>query len=163
MIHGNASEQRTLTILKKQAWKEGNRKAIEELSTIQIPFGSWEELYYQRKWSARFSGQRSSKKTYPKKLFKDWSDQWMPLFLEASSTDLTKSINSLDCPTYFFISTNDLVANNQLSKQYFKQLIIEKKKLVWFYESTHEIPSEEPERFSEALLTLAEVENWHNK
>ena len=155
LINGDESERLTLESIHQQASEENNMEAISELSKVKIPFNSWEELYYQRKWTAYFSGGPTSKRTYPKKLFEEWASKWMPLFLEASSTDYTESIKTLRCPVYFFISKKDLVANHNISSQYFENLSAEHKTIVWFTESTHEIPSQEPKKFSEEVIKVA--------
>lgn len=157
MIYGDEAERLTLDLIRKQAIVANNSEAIEELSQINIPFNSWEQLYYQRKWTAHFSGVKASQKTYPKRLFEEWSDKWMPIFLEASATNHIKSVTELKCPVYFFLSKKDLVANYNISLQYFEQLNSKKKEIVWFTESTHEIPSQEPKKFSQELVKLASV------
>ena len=123
MINGNESERLTLDFIHQQATNTNNSEAIAELSKIKIPFSSWEQLYYQRKWSAYFSGSKSSKKTYPKRLFEDWSLKWMPFFLEASSINYAESVTQLNYPIYFFLAKKDLVANYAISQKYFDSLI----------------------------------------
>ncbi len=78
----------------------------------------------------------------------------MALYLEASIVDLNIEVPELNCPVYFFLSTSDYVANYQVAEQYFNHLQAEHKKLVWFEESTHEIPSQEPRKFAKELLQL---------
>jgi len=67
MIYGDKAERLTLDLIRKKAVLANNSECIEELSKINIPFSSWEHLYYQRKWTAHFSGVKASQKTYPKK------------------------------------------------------------------------------------------------
>jgi len=49
-----------------------------------------------------------------------------------------------------------LVANYQISQDYFEAIKAPKKELIWFQESTHEIPSDEPKRFVEEVLRIKE-------
>ena len=158
LISGNVSESMTLNLIRQRAKDENNPKANEELSEVTIPFTSWEQLYYQRKWTAYYSGGASTKKTYPKKLFENWSSQWMPIFLAACAIDYPSIVQELRCPVYFFLSRKDLVANYTLSEKYFNDLKADQKQLVWFEESTHEIPSEEPKKFSEELIKIVAAE-----
>lgn len=58
LIHGVESEQQTLETLKEKANATNNTEALNELSQVQIPYRSWEELYFQRKWTSYFFGGR---------------------------------------------------------------------------------------------------------
>ncbi len=159
MIHGDESERLTLEFIRKEAKSANNKEAIEELSQVKIPFESWEQLYFQRKWIAHFSGTKSTNRTYPKKLFEDWSYKWMPIFLAASATNYDETVKELKCPVYFFLAEKDLVANYEVSQQYFNNLMAKDKEIVWFTKSTHEIPSQEPKKFSQELIKLVPLED----
>jgi proline iminopeptidase len=148
LIYGNESERETLDILFHQAVNSNHVEAIAELSEIEIPFGSWKQLYLHRKWITYFSDDNSSKKATPKKLFENWSIKWMEVFQEASSINHLKSIRSLDCPVYFFLSENDLVSNFRVSQKFYNNLVADKKEIIWFKESGHTIPIQEPNKFS---------------
>jgi pimeloyl-ACP methyl ester carboxylesterase len=154
MINGDESDRLTLELIRQQANLANNKEASAELSKIDIPFNSWEQLYFQRKWTAHFSGTIASNKTYPKKLFEEWSYKWLPIYLEASSINYNESVIGLNCPVYFFLSEKDLVANYKIALQYFENLIADQKEIVWFTESTHEIPSQEPKKFSQELVKI---------
>ncbi|WP_462248870.1 alpha/beta hydrolase [Ekhidna sp.] len=154
MINGDESERTTLASIREEAELEKNSQAITEISQINVPFDSWEQLYFQRKWSAYYSGDKASQKAYPRRLFQEWSDKWMSIFLEASSVNYNESVPELNCPVYFFLSKNDLVANYHVSTQYVNNLVAPSKEVVWFSESTHEIPSQEPKKFSQELIKL---------
>lgn len=154
-IAGEASDRKTLSYLLRRASSDGNATALVELQNVQIPFESWEQLYYQRKWTAYFSGVKASKRTYPRSLFEEWSGTWMSLFNEACRVDYRTAAHDLDCPIYFFVARKDLVANFEITQDYYESLKAERKHLIWFDESTHEIPTQEPKRFSEQLIKIA--------
>ncbi len=158
MIYGDASDRLTLELLKAKANKNQNIQATEELNRIHIPFASWEELYYLKKWTAYYSDEKVSVKTYPKSLFEEWSDKWMPIFQEAASTNVFETVPALDCPIYFFNSKKDLSANYVIADNYFNELKADHKQFIWFFESTHEIPNQEPEKFAQELIEIAKVE-----
>jgi len=155
MIHGDASEEQTLQLIREKAKQTNNSQAIEELADVTIPFTSWETLYVQRKWTAYFSNAKSSKRYYPKALFKEWSAKWMSIFLEASRTDYSQIVQKIDCPIYFFLSKKDLVSNYKLAEKLVQDIEADQKEIVWFYNSTHEIPSDEPKKFSAAIIDIA--------
>jgi proline iminopeptidase len=155
MIHGDESERRTLELIREKAQQLNNTEALAEISKITIPFASWEELYFQRKWTAVLFDDKANIKQYPKSLFKEWSSKWMPVFLEASKVNYSQTVPEIHCPIYFFLSKNDLVANYSVTQQYFDDLAASRKQLIWFDQSTHEIPSQEPKKFSEELIKIS--------
>ncbi len=159
MIHGNESESKTLELIYQKAKKSNNTEALKEISTINIPFRSWEELYYQRKWTAYFSDGKLSNKQYPKSLFKKWSLKWMPVFLEASKVNYNETVPEVLCPIYFFLSEKDFVSNHTVTQKYFDGLKAKQKEVIWFNESTHEIPSQEPKKFSTELIKISQSLN----
>lgn len=148
------SERLTLDTIRELAEKEQNTLAIQELADIEIPFRNWKELYYQRKWTAHFSGVKVTPKTYPMHLFETWDKTWFDLFMKASEVNFIESAPELKCPAYFFIARKDLVSNSKVTGIYYEQLKAPVKELVWFDKSTHEIPSQEPKEFAWELLQI---------
>ncbi len=155
MIFNNESETVTLGLLKQKAQAQNNTAAQEEISKINIPFENWQELYFQRKWTAILLDNNGTKKAYPKSLFESWSEKWMSIFLEASKVNYQEKAKEIHCPIYFFISKNDYVANYKVAERYFQQLKADRKQLIWFDEASHEIPNQEPKAFSQALIKIA--------
>lgn len=155
MIHNWGSERLTLELLREKAAAADDPLAREEIDRIHIPFESWEELYFQRKWTARLLGDGASRRAYPEALFRNWSEQWFALFLAASAVDYREVAPTLDCPVYFFQSRRDYVANYRIAVDYFERLVAERKEIIWFEESTHEIPSDEPRKFSTELIRIS--------
>ncbi|MEO1051755.1 MAG: alpha/beta hydrolase [Bacteroidota bacterium] len=156
MIHNDRSESLTLALIKEKAKTANNKEALSEISGINVPFGSWEELYFQRKWTAFFSQGNTSGKQYPKSVFENWSQKWLSIFLEASMVNYTETVPEIHCPIYFFQSNKDLVANYRITQQYFDSLKANQKEIIWFDQSTHEIPGQEPEKFSQELIKLSQ-------
>jgi pimeloyl-ACP methyl ester carboxylesterase len=153
MIHPDESEQLTLALLQEKATISGDIAATDEISKISIPFNSWEELYFQRKWTVHFL---DKKKFNPnqKKVFEQWSEKWWPIFIEASKVDYAETVPAIHCPIYFFISKNDFVANYLVAENYFNSLHANQKQIIWFEQSTHEIPTDEPKKFGEELINI---------
>ncbi|MGB5323412.1 alpha/beta fold hydrolase, partial [Lutimonas sp.] len=155
MIYQDKSEQLTLALLKEKARISGDKKTLDEISTIEIPFTSWEQLYIQRKWTNHYLDTRKSSNKYPKKLFEEWSAKWMPVFLEAAKVNYAETVPAINCPIYFFVSNKDYVSNYKVAEQYFNGLEADGKEIIWFDKSTHEIPSDEPKKFSEELIHIS--------
>lgn len=155
IVHANESERMNLARLRERAVEVGSMEAKMELAEVQIPFRSWEDLYHQRLWTATLLGDVDGEKVYPKSLVQEWSNKWLPVFLAAAAVDYRKEVPALACPVYFFLSERDFVANHRLGAAYFQALRAERKELIWFQKSPHEIPSDEPEKFSEELLKIA--------
>jgi pimeloyl-ACP methyl ester carboxylesterase len=73
---------------------------------------------------------------------------------EVSALDLVKAAPVLAMPVFFFIGRHDRVIAPQTSVAYFDRLRAPSKKLVWFEESAHEPPFEEPAKFNAAMVEL---------
>lgn len=155
MIHQDKSEQLTLELLQEKADNSVDRIARDEISKISIPFDSWEALYFQRKWTAEFL---NKEKFNPKqkKVFQQWSEKWWKVFIEASKVNYFEMVPVIDCPIYFFIGKNDFIANYLVTENYFKDLKASNKQIIWFEQSTHEIPTDEPKKFSEELIKISD-------
>lgn len=154
MISNWDSEEKTLELIQSKAKEENLTQAIQELVGVQVPFQNWEQLYFQRKWTAYFNGNKNASKAYPKSLFENWAPIWFDVFQEASKENFIESTPELECPVFFMIARKDLVANYQISQDYFEAIKAPKKELIWFEESTHEIPSDETDRFVEEVLRI---------
>ena len=159
MIHNNESERLTLELLHEKAGASNNAEALEELQKINVPFTTWEELYYQRKWTTYFFNNTTSDRKFPKSLFEEWSVKWLPIFLEASNVNYIQNIPEIQCPIYFFLSKNDFVSNYSVALQYFENLRAKQKQVVWFDEASHEIPSDDPRKFSNELIRISQQLN----
>ncbi|GAA4270885.1 alpha/beta hydrolase [Aquimarina gracilis] len=155
IIYGNKSEELILKALQEKVKGSNNERALEEISKINLPIRSWEELYYQRKWAAYFFNGVKSNRKYPKSLFKEWSIKWMKIFQEASMVNYAKEAPRIHCPIYFFISKNDFITNHMVTKNYYKNLEADQKQIIYFDQSFHEIPTEEPKKFSSELIKIS--------
>lgn len=157
MISNNESEELTLNLIREKAEKEKNIKAINEIKQIKLPFENWKQLQYQRKWTAYYSGVINKGRAYPSKLIRKWATTWFEVFLSASNENFKESIPILNCPVFFMSSKKDLISNFELSAEYFKELEAPQKELIWFEESTHSIPIEEPKKFVKELIRIGTI------
>jgi pimeloyl-ACP methyl ester carboxylesterase len=70
---------------------------------------------------------------------------------ELSALDLTKTVPMLQMPVVFIVGRHDHVIAPETSVAYFDMLSAPSKRLVWFEESAHEPPFEEPAKFNTAV------------
>jgi proline iminopeptidase len=73
---------------------------------------------------------------------------------EVSALDLTKAAPVVHVPVFFFLGRHDHVIAPETSVTYFDMLKAPSKRLVWFEQSAHEPPFEEPAKFNAAMLEL---------
>ena len=71
---------------------------------------------------------------------------------EVSALNLTKAVPALQVPVFFFIGRHDHVVDARTSVAYFDMLTAPQKTLVWFEESAHEPPTEEPVKFNTLMV-----------
>jgi len=153
-----------------EAERRGNRKALRELRAIGPPPRTAPKVITQRKWLTRFvgmirgmsmwrfsriivSGPESSIIDLPN-ILRGTMFSTYAMWDEVSALDLTKRAPVLQVPVFFFVGRHDHVIAPEISVSYFEMLKAPAKKLVWFEESAHEPPFEEPDKFNAAMLEL---------
>jgi pimeloyl-ACP methyl ester carboxylesterase len=153
-----------------EAERRGNCKALRELRAIGPPPHTAQKVISQRKWLTRFvgmvrgmsmwrfsrimvSGPESSILDLPN-ILRGTLFSTRTMWDEVSALDLTRRAPVLHVPVFFFIGRHDHVIAPQISVAYFEMLTAPSKSLVWFEESAHEPPFEEPAKFNHAMLEL---------
>jgi proline iminopeptidase len=157
IINPGESERLAFQWIDKKAKETDNAQAKIEIEEIDIPFKDWKDIYYQRKWTAYYSGKNVNDRTFPPSLFKNWSSEWLTVYNEACKVNYFENAPRLLCPVYFFVSNKDYVCNYNVTKLYYNTVEADLKELVWFKESTHEIPTDEPLKFSEELIKIGSI------
>jgi pimeloyl-ACP methyl ester carboxylesterase len=76
------------------------------------------------------------------------------MWTEVSALNLIRAVPVLRVPVFFFIGRHDRVIAPKTSIAYFDMLTAPSKKLVWFEESAHEPPFEEPAKFNALMAEL---------
>jgi pimeloyl-ACP methyl ester carboxylesterase len=150
MVNQWQSERETLEWLMQKAKAEGNAEALGELSRVHIPFGSPDELYYHRRWLQLANG----KNPFPKNYVRNWGKKWFALFSEACAINLFEAVPVIACPVYFFVGSSDRQASSTITEAYYKGVKAEKKELIWFTKSGHNLNLTEPNKFQETILGL---------
>jgi pimeloyl-ACP methyl ester carboxylesterase len=149
MIHQAESERIILDRMKEKARLSGNKKGMEELQTIKVPFENGEQLYYHRKWLFEYVG---SSTRASRNYVLGWATTWLTLFNEASRENLFEDLPQIGCPVYFCAGRKDFQTNFTLTEAYYKKLMAPKKDLFWFEKSAHLIPSTEPEFLQQVII-----------
>ncbi|WP_425253887.1 alpha/beta fold hydrolase [Janthinobacterium sp. NFX145] len=145
-----ASEKELLKTLKVHF--KDNAVASQELGSITFPFASDESMFYLRKWLFYKDGKEFATSEGFKTGFLQWSKTWSPVWNEVMNTDLPKTLQSVDCPVYFFVGKNDIQTSTRITQDYFEQLQAPRKGLFVFEQSGHQIHQDEPVKFQEAII-----------
>ncbi|MEL7120661.1 MAG: alpha/beta hydrolase [Bacteroidota bacterium] len=164
MVNQVESERMTLEMLKELAKKRKDKKAIEELSVVSIPYKSGQDLYYARKWLFDFEGKSFAKKKSFKNGVLSWSLTWLELFNESSLQNLFESTKKLDCPVFFIVGQKDYQTNYTMTQKYYDILQAPQKDIYTIEEAGHLIPYEQGKAFQDAIIenTLPIIEKSKN-
>lgn len=73
---------------------------------------------------------------------------------ELQDLDLAQSVPAVDVPVYFLLGRYDQHVSANVAAAYFETLQAPKKQLVWFEQSAHNIPFEEPALFDKTIMNL---------
>ncbi len=155
VINQTKSEQMLLKKLKDHAKSESNRTAREELNTVTIPFKSYEDMYYLRKWMFSYDGHPFAEKDLPllKQYMEDWAKTWMPTWNQVMRRNLITELPAISCPVYFFIGEKDFQTNFNIAKDYMKILKAPKKNIYVFKNAGHSVLTEEPEQVQKIIIS----------
>lgn len=78
------------------------------------------------------------------------------LFKEAWKIDFLKQAPELRTPIYFFLGRYDYTTPTKPVEEYFHILKAPYKEIIWFEKSAHRMDIEEPEKFQNAIMKIAE-------
>ncbi|CAL1518593.1 alpha/beta hydrolase [Chitinophaga sp. MM2321] len=173
------SEKIGLAYAIKMAEKEHNTKALLELRPLTARYPSTgtsglNDLFVQRKWLMYFGGVVHGKRNYndifkgitagENKLYNDSLNAEGEMFSinalwpSLLNADLFKSIPKLTVPVFFITGRFDYNTNAKLIARYFNFLSAPHKELIWFENSAHIMPFEEPEKFNEVMKEVKNSE-----
>ena len=165
-----AFEAASYTFVLAEAERRQHHKAIRELRAIGPPPHAFWDMVRERKWITHFAGivrgmslWRFTRITLggPEASILDLPNilqsqlvtpkaMWQELIL----VNLIKSAPALRMPVFFFLGRQDRVVVPETSVAYFDVLHAPSKRLIWFEESGHEPPSEEPDKFNGLMVGL---------
>ena len=165
-----ASEQRSYAFILAEAARRNHRKALKELRSIGEPPYDARAKMVQGKWLGYFFGVVRGVPFWkflrvvlagPEASILDAFNIWRgmqftqdAMWAEVSTLDLTTAVPLLRIPVFVFLGRHDHVIDAQTSAAYFESLNAPSKSLVWFENSAHEPPFEEPSKFNAAMVSL---------
>ena len=138
------SDSISLAMLKETMGK----KARDELSQVKIPFENWEQLYYHRKWLVRQEGQKFVQKSF----LQAWAATWFDVFVQSCNINLFESLQTINCPVYFFAGEKDYNTNHSITKEYFNIVSAPKKDLFLFADAGHGLPETDAGLFQDIII-----------
>lgn len=152
VVNQLVSEKHLLEKLIKYFKLKDNKTALEELTSIQIPFTRSEDLFYCRKWLFAMEGKWYAKTWLFKIFYSKWSDLWFPLWQEIMKINLTESLKEVKCPLYFLAGQADIQTSYDITNEYFDMLIAPAKDIYAFPGVGHLIPNEAPDKMQDIML-----------
>jgi len=153
-----------------EAERRQHRKAIRELRAIGPPPHAFWDMVVERKWITRFvgivrgmslwrftritlGGPEASIFDLPNILRSQLVTPKL-MWQELIGVNLIKTAPALRMPVFFFLGRHDRVVVPETSVAYFDVLSAPAKTLLWFEDSAHEPPAEEPAKFNGAMVEL---------
>ncbi|WP_234121258.1 alpha/beta fold hydrolase [Clostridium hydrogenum] len=164
------NERLAYKYVNEYAHKTNNNKAIKQLQEIGKP--PYNDLIsYMRirsKWTGRFKGTFykldvkqlvlklliSSEYTIVDiyKLIKGSTYSIETMLEEVSNLNLLNLVPELSVPVYFLLGKHDYTVPYEAAEKYFDKLIAPFKEIVWFDNSAHCLPFEEPLKFQKIII-----------
>jgi pimeloyl-ACP methyl ester carboxylesterase len=165
-----ASETASYKVVLAEAERRQHRKAIRELRAIVPSSHTFWDMVVERKWLTRFfgivrgmsmwrftritlGGPEASMFDLPNILLSQLVTPKV-MWQELMGVNLIKIAPALQVPIFFFLGRHDHVVTPETSLAYFDVLQAPSKTLIWFEESGHEPPTEEPEKFNRLMAEL---------
>jgi proline iminopeptidase len=154
---------------------DNNHEAIKELKAIEKrypPHGivQLDDIKIQRKWLGYYGGaiygQPNANKIFSRIKMEDnplydvqkaqaGNDYTFPILLdELMRVNLMESATTLKVPVYFITGRHDYNTPFELVEDYMEVLDAPYKEIIWFENSAHWIPFEEPEKFNDVLINI---------
>ena len=156
-----------------EAYRREDRKALKELEKIgPPPYASVDELLAVESWTERFGGVNHADISTGKLIWTALSTDEANLVDlvkfgqgnrfslthledEISRLDLSELYRSFAVPIVFLLGRYDRHVPSIAAEQYFESIQAPCKRLVWFEQSGHNPPFEEPDKFNTVMIKEA--------
>ena len=155
----------------REARRRKKADAIEALQTIGPPPHTVSEMLTSRRWVERFGGSFHAGLSTGRLVWTAWQtdeanlidlikfgrgnrfslDQ---LWDEFRTLDIDDRLTRFEVPVVFMLGRHDFQVPAVLAARYFERIDAPAKRLVWFEDSAHNPPFEEPDRFNGALVEV---------
>jgi pimeloyl-ACP methyl ester carboxylesterase len=166
-----ASERAGYAFVLEEAKRRGNARGVAELTKLGPPPYTNRQMMVQRRWLGRFVGMfgrvpfstalrvllfapGSSPFILPK-VFGGMFFSLRTLWPQVSAINLESAAPELKMPVWFLSGRHDHQVDAGVAEAYFNKLEAPKKQLVWFENSGHFVPFEEPEKFNKTMAAIA--------
>jgi pimeloyl-ACP methyl ester carboxylesterase len=166
-----ASERAGYYFVLAEAKRRGNARGIQDLTKLGPPPYTNQQMMVQRRWLGRFVGMfgrvpfstalrillfapGSSPFILPK-VFGGMFFSLRTLWPQVTAINLETAAPDLKMPVWFLSGRNDHQVDAVVAEAYFNKLVTPKKQLVWFENSGHFAPFEEPEKFNATMAEIA--------
>jgi proline iminopeptidase len=166
------NERQSLQFTLDTALAENNKEALAILKDVQKRYppngkATLEDLFKQRRWLEYYGGSVWNEKDYGK-IFNRIPLSNNPLYdtarvaasngfvlprliNELMTVDLMKTAPKLEVPVYFLIGRHDYNTPFKIAEEYYNMLNAPHKEIIWFENSAHMIPFEEPDKFNDVI------------
>jgi pimeloyl-ACP methyl ester carboxylesterase len=169
LVNLEENETVSLEFVRRQAEKEGNEEALQQLANLNPPYANnIEQLSIQRQWLYRYGGGYrgfaiedllNSYVTSPDYSLLDLAsmvagvatvaEQMWP---EMVGFDSRLDVPELQVPAYFFTGRYDYNTPSELTQEYFDVLKAPHKEMVWFEDSAHFMNVSDSTRYQSVLI-----------
>lgn len=170
-VDGVEAEDISYRFVLEKAEKLGNQEALRELRDIgPPPYDDYREMMTQRRWLEEFGGVAHVAlrnlwwvgATSPDTSLLDgiryargqeFSSRHMAA--QVYHVNLFEEAPKIEVPVYFFVGRYDYNTPFELAERYYERLEAPRgKQLIWFENSAHMIPFEEPEKYCDMLIKV---------
>lgn len=155
----------------REAMRRNDDDAIEALEMIGPPPHTVKEMLTSRKWVERYGGSFKAKLSTAKLIWAALQTDEANLidlikfgqgnrfslnhlWGEFKSFDIDDRLTTFEVPVVFMLGRHDWQVPAVLAARYFERINAPAKRLVWFEDSAHNPPFEEPERFNRVLVEV---------
>jgi pimeloyl-ACP methyl ester carboxylesterase len=166
-----ASERASYAFVLDEAKRRGNAKAVAELTKLGPPPYTEQQMMLQRRWLGRFVGMfgrvpfltalrilvfapGTSVFNVPN-VFRGMFFTLRTMWGQVAALNLERDVPELKMPVWFLSGRNDHQVDAGVAEAYFNTLVAPAKKLVWFENSGHFVPFEEPEKYNATMAGIA--------
>ena len=155
----------------REAMRRNDEDAIEALEMIGPPPHTVKEMLTSRKWVERYGGSFNAKLSTAKLIWAALQTDEANLidlikfgqgnrfslnhlWDEFSAFDIDDRLTRFEMPVVFMLGRHDFQVPAVLAARFFERIDAPAKRLIWFEDSAHNPPFEEPERFNRALVEV---------
>lgn len=180
LVRGMESEKAQQDFVRGAAGKAGDEDILQQLENLGSPPYGGSNLLKLQGLVDRYGGQFHHKPSFvlatAKALLKGYvtpaeiftiihanEATLKAMAGQVSEIDLEKSAPSVEAPVVFMLGRYDHILSPQISKRYLDELVAPSKKAIWFDESAHNIPFEEPDKFVEAVESFGSKLLQHSR